>query len=123
VVRAFVELAAAKGGASSGHHNKNYVLPLTDDVAHVLGCDPGIMVTVRIRRRDALPVVIRTWHDEPQILNAIQGVLAHVPRCLYKGAWYAIHSYVDGVPLSKVCANEKPVESLLVKAPAGPPAP
>jgi aminoglycoside phosphotransferase (APT) family kinase protein len=119
VVRAFVELAAAKGGASSGHHNKNYVLPLTDDVAHVLGCDPGIMVTVRIRRRDALPVVIRTWHDEPQILNAIQGVLAHVPRCLYKGAWYAIHSYVDGVPLSKVCANEKPVESLLVKALAG----
>jgi aminoglycoside phosphotransferase (APT) family kinase protein len=118
-VDAFVHRAADLGQASSGHHNQNYVLPLTDDVTRPLGRDAGTQVTVRIRRSDALPVVIRTWQDEAEILHALRGVLPHVPECLAKGDGYAIHSYVEGLPLSSVCDNGKPVDTLLVKALAG----
>ncbi|PWI20590.1 phosphotransferase enzyme family protein [Streptomyces sp. Act143] len=84
-------------------------------MARVVRRDTGTPVTVRIRRR-ALPVVIRTWADEAEILDAIQGVLPHVPQCLYKGENYAIHSYVEGVPLSKACSNGKSVDTLIIRA-------
>ncbi|MER6527095.1 aminoglycoside phosphotransferase family protein [Streptomyces sp. NPDC001508] len=115
----FVERAADLGQASSGHHNQNYVLPLADDVARLLGREAGTSVTVRIRRADALPVVIRTWQDEAEILDALRGILPHVPECLAKGDGYALHSYVEGIPLSSVCDNGKPVDTLLIKALAG----
>lgn len=118
-VSAFVRTAAERGVASRGHHNQNYVLPVTEDVRRLLGRDTGTSVTVRVRRRDALPVVIRTWQDESAILDAIKGILPHVPRCLAKGDGYAIHSYVEGVPLSSVCEDGKPVDALLVRALAG----
>ncbi len=115
----FVAQAELLGQASSGHHNRNYVLPLTESAARHLGHEAGTSVTVRVRRADALPVVIRTWNDEAQILDAIRGVLPHAPRCLRKGAHFSIHSYVEGMPLSSVCGNGKPVDTLLVKALAG----
>ncbi|MCW8375716.1 phosphotransferase family protein [Streptomyces justiciae] len=115
-VEAFVSLAEQKGQATSGHHNKNFVLPLTGHAARLTGRDVGTPVTVRVRRVEALPVVIRTWADEAEILDAIQGVLPHVPQCLYKGDTFVIHSYVEGVPLSKVCSNGKPVDTLLIRA-------
>nr|WP_308309759.1 aminoglycoside phosphotransferase family protein [Streptomyces sp. CHD11] len=105
--------------ASSGHHNRNYVLPLTEPEARLLGREPGTPVTVRIRRSDVVPVVIRTWDDEDEILGAVEGILPHVPRCLAKGAGFAIHSHVEGVPLSSVCGIGKPVDTLLIKALAG----
>lgn len=113
-VKAFVATAAAWGNASSGHHNKNYVMPLTEDLARLLGLEAGASVTVRIRRDDAVPVVIRTWQDEAQILDAIGGILPHVPQCLAKGDGFAIHSYVEGEPLSSVCGNGKPVDTVLM---------
>jgi aminoglycoside phosphotransferase (APT) family kinase protein len=116
---AFVRQARQLGDAINGHHNQNYVLPLTDDAARLLSREPGTSVTVRIRRAEALPVVIRTWQDEAEILNAIQGVLPHVPKCLVKRDTFAIHSYVEGVPLSSVCGNGKPLDTLLIKALAG----
>ncbi|MFH0519173.1 aminoglycoside phosphotransferase family protein [Streptomyces sp. M41] len=119
VVREFVGQAEKLGRASSGHHNHNYVLPLTERMAAVLGRPPGTPVTVRVRRAEALPVVIRTWHDEARILDAIGGVLPHVPECLVAGDGFSIHSYAEGVPLSEVCGNGKPVDTLLVKALAG----
>lgn len=64
-------------------------------------------------------MVIRTWRDEAAILRAIRGVLPHVPECLVKGDGFAIHSYVEGVPLSSVCGNGKPVDTLLTRALAG----
>ncbi|MDX3799670.1 aminoglycoside phosphotransferase family protein [Streptomyces sp. AK04-3B] len=117
-LRAFFK-AAASTRESSGHHNRNYVLPLTDDVASLVGRAPGTSVVVRTRRSDALPVVIRTWQDEAAILNAVQGVLPHAPECLVKAHGYALHSYVEGVPLSTVCGNGKPVDTLLLRALAG----
>ncbi|MGV9942797.1 phosphotransferase [Streptomyces sp. NPDC003401] len=102
--------------ATSGHHNRNYVLPLTEDVAAVLGRPAGTPVTVRIPRADALPVVIRTWQDEAAILDAVHEVLPHVPECLFRGPGFALHSYVEGVPLSAVCGNGKPVDALLIEA-------
>lgn len=115
-VQAFVAQAARRGRSSSGHHNRNYVLPLTEDMARRLGREPGTQVTVRMRRPGALPVVIRTWQDETEILAAVGRQLPHVPQCLAKGPDFAIHSYVEGTTLSSVCADGKPLDTLLVKA-------
>ncbi|MGW0612633.1 phosphotransferase [Streptomyces sp. NPDC002788] len=117
--RAFVKMAAELGQETSGHHNRNYVLPLTEGMARLLGREAGTPVTVRIRRPDALRVVIRTWQNEGEILDAVRGVLPHAPECLVERDDFAIHSHVEGVPLSSVCDNGKPVDSLLIKALAG----
>lgn len=113
---AFVEHALQYGEMSRGHHNRNYVLPLTEPMARLVGSYTGRPVTVRLRRRDALPVVIRTWQDESEILRAIKGVLPHVPESLVRRGNSAVHSYVEGVPLSTICQNGKPVDLLLIKA-------
>src|SRR5690606_10985162 len=115
----FVEFATRRGAVSSGHHNQNYVLPLTEPEARLLGREVGTSVTVRIRRAEALPVVIRTWDNEEEILGAVKGVLPHVPQCLVQGEGSAIHGYVEGVRLSSVCGNGKPVDTLLIRALVG----
>ncbi|MFH9549404.1 phosphotransferase [Streptomyces sp. NPDC051445] len=115
VLRAFLR-AAESTQESSGHHNRNYVLPLTEAVAPLVGRAPGTSVIVRIRRSDALPVVIRTWQEEAAILDAVRGALPHAPECLTKTPDYSIHSHVEGVPLSAICGNGKPVDTLLMKA-------
>ncbi|MEU6380967.1 aminoglycoside phosphotransferase family protein [Streptomyces sp. NPDC046909] len=103
----------------SGFHNRNLVLPLTEPLAQLVDREPGTSVIVRQRRAEALPVVIRTWPNERAILRAIKDVLPHVPECLFEGDGFAIHSYVEGVPLSSVCGNGKPVDDLLIRALAG----
>ncbi|WP_369271922.1 phosphotransferase [Streptomyces sp. R11] len=110
--------AAKEGQATSGYHNANYLLPLTEPLADLLDRQVGTPVTVRIRRAEAeaLPVVIRTWQNEAEILDAIKGLVPHAPECLFHGEDFAIHSYVEGVPLSSVCGNGKPVDALLVEA-------
>ncbi|MFF8587226.1 aminoglycoside phosphotransferase family protein [Streptomyces althioticus] len=118
-LRDFVERATLCGTAASGHHNRNYVLALDDPEARLLGREPGTSVTVRIRRAEALPVVIRTWDNEEEILGAVKDVLPHVPRCLAKGPDFAVHSYVEGVPLSSMSANGKRLDTLLVRALVG----
>ncbi|WP_405645591.1 phosphotransferase [Streptomyces sp. NBC_00019] len=119
VYEAFIRRAADLGQASRGFHNQNYFLPLTEPVARLVDREPGTSVTVRIRRAEALPVVIRTWQDEAEILAAIKGILPHVPECLVKRNGFAIHRFVEGVPLSSVCDYGKPVDTLLIKALAG----
>ena len=119
VYKAFLGRAEQLGQASNGFHNQNHVLPLTQPMAHLVARAPGTSVVVRVRRADALPVVIRTWQNEAEILRAIKGVLPNVPECLFEGDGFAIHSYVEGVPLSSVCGNGKPVDTLLIKALAG----
>ncbi|NKQ23819.1 aminoglycoside phosphotransferase family protein [Streptomyces galbus] len=107
---------AARGTAArSGHHNLNHVRPLTEDVARLVGRPPGTQVTVRIRRPDVLPVVIRTWQDEAAVLRAVGSVLP-APECLVRTPEFALHSYVEGVPLSSVNGDGKPVDTLLVQA-------
>ncbi|MEU5766623.1 aminoglycoside phosphotransferase family protein [Streptomyces asoensis] len=118
VLRAFVR-AAESTQEISGHHNRNYVLPLTEAVAPCVGRAPGTSVIVRIRRSEALPVVIRTWQEEAAILDAVRSALPHAPACLIKTPDYSIHSHVEGVPLSTICGNGKPVDTLLMKALAG----
>ncbi|CAM5605340.1 hypothetical protein SCANM63S_03218 [Streptomyces canarius] len=119
VFQAFAEYAAAEGAASGGFHHQNYVVPLSEPVARLLGREPGVPVTVRVRRAGALPVVIRTWQNEPAILRAVSRLLPNVPECLAEGDGFAIHSHVDGVPLSSVCGDGKPVDGLLTRALAG----
>ncbi|MGW0879724.1 phosphotransferase [Streptomyces sp. NPDC002671] len=119
VIQAFVGHAVRAGQASRGFHNQNHVLPLPEPVARLLGREPGTAVIVRVPRRGVLPVVIRTWPNEAEILRALKGVLGGVPECLAEGDGFAIHSYVEGVPLSSVCGNGKPVDALLITALAG----
>ncbi|MER7897280.1 aminoglycoside phosphotransferase family protein [Streptomyces sp. NPDC096046] len=117
--RAFVKLAAERGRESGGHHHRNYVLPLTEGMARMVGGEAGTSVTVRMRRPDALRVVIRTWQDEAGLLAAVRGALPHAPRCLVKRGDVAIHSFAEGVPLSGVCDHGKPVDTPMVRALAG----
>ncbi|MFF3939246.1 phosphotransferase [Streptomyces phaeofaciens] len=114
-LRTFLE-AAESSTAYSGYHNRNHVVPLPEDVAPLVGLAAGTEVTVRVPRRDALSVVIRTWRDEAAVLDAVHKVLPHAPECLLKRPAFAIHSYVQGVPLSTICGNGKPVDTLIVKA-------
>ncbi|MFF7111805.1 phosphotransferase [Streptomyces albogriseolus] len=102
--------------ATSGHHNQNYVLALEEPEARLLGRDPGTPVTVRVRRTDALSVVIRTWDNEDEILEAVKGVLPQAPQCIAKGPGFTVHSYVEGVPLSSICGNGKPLDTLVIHA-------
>ncbi|MEU6660402.1 aminoglycoside phosphotransferase family protein [Streptomyces sp. NPDC046821] len=111
--------AALEGRELGGHHNRNYVYPLTKPMARALRQPPETRVTVRVRKADVPPVVIRTWPDEKGILDAVVGVLPHVPRCLFKRDDMVIHSYVEGVSLAMVCPNGKPVDSRLISALAG----
>jgi aminoglycoside phosphotransferase (APT) family kinase protein len=112
--------AKERGSFGRGHHNLNYMVrPPSEEDSRLVACDEGEAVTVRERIRSALPVVIRTWQDEAEILNTISGVLPHVPRCLVKRRDVIILSYVEGVPLSSVCPNGNPVDPGLIAGLAG----
>ncbi|MGI5455935.1 phosphotransferase [Streptomyces sp. CA-249302] len=90
------------------------VRPLTEDQRRAIGCADRELVTVRERIRTSLPVVIRTWQDEAEILAAVRRFLPHVPQCLVQSRDETILSYVEGVPLSSICPNGKPVDSHLL---------
>ncbi|MFG2371262.1 phosphotransferase [Streptomyces sp. NPDC048504] len=115
-----VACARNEGKFSRGHHNLNYVVRPPQDVRFRLpelrGHD---RVTVRERIPDVLPVVIRTWQDEARILDALRGVLPHVPQCLVRREDMTVLSYVQGVPLSTVRPNGTLVDSELISALAG----
>ncbi|MPY60106.1 aminoglycoside phosphotransferase family protein [Streptomyces spongiae] len=115
-----VSYARTVGEFSQGHHNRNYVARPPEGVDQWLtALVDHDRVTVREQIHTALPVVIRTWLDESEILGAICRVLPHVPRCLMKRRGLTILSYVQGVPLSSICRNGKPVDSHLISALAG----
>ncbi|MET9763184.1 aminoglycoside phosphotransferase family protein [Streptomyces sp. NPDC006372] len=96
-----------------GHHNRNFVLPLTEPMARYVGRETGTLAIVRLRTLDALPVVIRTW-KEPDVLRAISGALPRAPECLARRNGSAVHSYVEGVPLSSLHKDGEPVERPLI---------
>lgn len=113
----FVRYARALGAFGRGHHNLNYMVrPLSAGDQRLVGRDDGAAVTVRERIPSALSVVIRTWQDEAEILDAIHGVLPHVPRCLVRFDGVTVLSYVEGVPLSRVCPDGKPLDPGLIAA-------
>lgn len=113
----FVRYARAVGEFGRGHHNLNYMVrPLTEEHRRLIGSLDGELVTLRQRIRHALPVVIRTWQNEAEILGVVRGVLPHVPRCLVQTRDMTILSYVQGVPLSSICPNGKTVDTNLIAA-------
>ncbi len=115
-----MDYARSFGSIGRGHHNLNYMVrPHTAHDSRLLASEVGASVTVRQRIASALPVVIRTWEDEAELLNAICGVLPHVPRCLAKHEDVLVLSYVEGVPLSSICPNGTPLDSGIISALAG----
>jgi len=116
----FVRYARALGSFGRGHHNLNYMVrPLTEGHSSLPESENLQPVTVREPIPTALPVVIRTWQDEGGLLNRIRRFLPHVPQCLVKRGDMTILSYVEGVPLSSICPNGKPVDPDLIAALAG----
>ncbi|MFF1624045.1 phosphotransferase [Streptomyces sp. NPDC058272] len=109
--------ARALGQFGRGHHHLNYrVRPLTKGPSGLPECADGQSVTVREPIPSALPVVIRTWQDEAELLDRIRCFLPHVPRCLVKRGDLMILTYMDGVPLASICPDGKPVDSGLIAA-------
>lgn len=109
----FVRRAKTDGVMYDGHHHRNFVLPLTEPMARYVGRAAGTPAIVRVRALNVLPVVIRTW-NEPDVLRAIGGVLPRVPECLARRNGSAVHSYVEGVPLSALHRDDTPVTRPLV---------
>ena len=55
VLRAFARQAQRSAKEFfEGHHNRNYVMPLTEEVAALAGEKPGTPVMVRVRRAGVL---------------------------------------------------------------------
>ncbi|WP_329120592.1 aminoglycoside phosphotransferase family protein [Streptomyces sp. NBC_01465] len=111
-----VRNARSHGAKASGYHNQNFLIELEVPTGTGFTPQPSLRAIVREPIRDALPVVFRTWADESLILRAIDPVLPHVPRCLAKHDGVALHSYVEGVPLSSTCPNGKPLDRRLIEA-------
>ncbi|WP_189110551.1 aminoglycoside phosphotransferase family protein [Streptomyces camponoticapitis] len=111
--------ALAEGVRQRGHHNDNFLVAPTAELAAPLGLEPGAQVMLRRRHPGVLPVVLRTWLDESEILRSIKGRLKYVPECLVRMDEFAVHSYVEGVPLSTICSDDRPVDSRLLRALAG----
>ncbi|WP_425831210.1 aminoglycoside phosphotransferase family protein [Streptomyces fractus] len=116
VWRRVVGRAQRSGEQLSGHHNLNHVVRLTAEEARALGRPKDSQVMVRQRRKDAVPVVIRTWRDEREVLEALRGHERPVPQCLAQFEHVGIHSYLEGTPLASICRNGKPVDPLLIQA-------
>ncbi|MFZ3569078.1 phosphotransferase [Streptomyces sp. BH097] len=116
VWRRVVERAQRSGERTSGHHNLNHVVRLTDEEALALERPLGSKVMVRQRRTGVAPVVIRTWGDEPDVLEALRGSGGPVPQCLDRFEGGAVHSYLEGTPLSSICRNGDRVDPQLIQA-------
>lgn len=116
----FVRHAVRGGVPTRGHHHQNFVLRPTEDLARQVGCAAGTSVTVRIRRPEALPVVVRTWRHEWEILEAVGRVLPrYAPRCLAVSGGKSVHSYVEGAPLSVVHPYGTALDAPLVEVLTG----
>ncbi|MFE3587373.1 phosphotransferase [Streptomyces niveus] len=115
----FVRYALDKGVRQRGHHNENYLVAPPGKLAAALDLEPGTQVMLRRRHPDVLPVVLRTWPDESEILGALKGRLRNVPECLVRTDEFAVHSYVEGVPLSTICSDGRPLDTRLLQALAG----
>ncbi|MFJ5777475.1 phosphotransferase family protein [Streptomyces sp. NPDC093094] len=100
---------AAPAGPDGGHRHHRRTMPLTGPAARLLGREPGTPVTVRVQRTGVPPAAVRTWRDETRVLAAVRSVLPEVPQCLVQGDGYTVHSHVEGVPLTGLCADGEPV--------------
>lgn len=116
VWRQVVERAQRSGERISGHHNVNHVVRLTAEEADAVGFPPDSKVMVRQRREDVASVVIRTWDHEQGVLEALRHHEGPVPQVLERFEGGAVHSYLEGTPLSSICRNGEPVEPRLIQA-------
>lgn len=105
----FVRLAQQSGAIRGGHHNQNFVQPLTAPMAKLVGGTPGRLVLVRVPRSEAGSVVIRTWPNEAELLRALEDHVPHVPRLLATTPAATVLSYAEGVPLSHLYTDRTPL--------------
>ncbi|MFH8289396.1 HAD-IA family hydrolase [Streptomyces sp. NPDC018059] len=86
----------------AGHHNINYVVPLSWSLALLLRTMPfRARVKCRMPRR-TVEVVPRIWPSEAELLKVVSRHLAEVPRCFRDFGDWSLHSYRAGRALSDV---------------------
>lgn len=95
------------GFTLQGHHHDNYVLPLGEPLASIVRESPERLGTFRTRQA-TVRVLPRVW-GEAAVLRAVRKHLPEVPRPLFSLGRHALHTYIEGVPLSEVSAAGGPV--------------
>ncbi|RAJ66877.1 aminoglycoside phosphotransferase (APT) family kinase protein [Streptomyces sp. Amel2xB2] len=96
------------GGFSlQGHHHDNYVLPLSEPLASIVRESPGRLGTFRTRQ-STVRVLPRVWR-ETAVLRAVREHLPEVPRPLFSFGRHALHTYIEGVPLTETAPAGRPV--------------
>ncbi|MGI5409496.1 phosphotransferase family protein [Streptomyces chartreusis] len=113
----FVRYAEEHGRSLQGHHHINYCVPLTPEMASIVRLPVNTPALVRIPRPDTLRVVFKTWENEATVLDAIRDTVPHAPVCLAHD-WMssAVHTFVEGVPLSRTCRDITKVDRALIEA-------
>ncbi|MEU3896426.1 aminoglycoside phosphotransferase family protein [Streptomyces sp. NPDC045251] len=116
LAREFRDRALAEGTAKGGHHNRNHVLPLPPHLADRFGREAGGLAIVRVPVPEAPAVVIRTFPpaQEGHLVHAVRQAVPWAPECLAQYDDFAIHSHVEGVPLSLRYEDGKPVDELVI---------
>ncbi|MFD8149971.1 phosphotransferase family protein [Streptomyces sp. NPDC059720] len=97
------------GEVVSGHHNTNLVLPLGAPLAFVLRQGSGDVLAKFRTPRPVVQVVPRAWERESELLRALEGRVAHVPRCLADFGSWSLHEYLPGPSLAEVAPAGRPV--------------
>ena len=98
-VDAFVQRAVMSRRGEQWAPQPEHVLPLSGDVARIVGRAAGTSVTVRIRRPEALPVVIRTWQGEVEILGAVKEFRVYRWIEIVRSAYADLDRLVTGASL------------------------
>ncbi|WP_051819610.1 aminoglycoside phosphotransferase family protein [Streptomyces sp. NRRL S-920] len=99
----------------AGHHNINYVVPLSWPLAVLLITMP-FRARVKCRMpREAVEVVPRIWPSETELLTVVSRRLKEVPRCFRDFGDWSLHSYRAGQALSEV-QPEGPVGEAMMRS-------
>jgi aminoglycoside phosphotransferase (APT) family kinase protein len=91
----------------NGHHHHNYVVELREPLASIVQEQAGRLGKFRTRLQ-TVQVIPRVW-PEGEVLRALRPHLATVPRPLHIVGHSALHTYVEGVPLTEIAPPGSPV--------------
>lgn len=106
------------GRVLAGHHHDNVVVPLREPLASLVRANAGDVVTIRTPRR-TLEVVLRAWHEEAAVVEAVLTHLPDLPRplrpshrarsALGGATRSAVYTYVEGTTLADTEPEGAPV--------------
>lgn len=104
--------AQLRGRRLEGFHHLNFMLDEIAGHAELVGVGADTPVKVRVGRLDSLKVVERLWDDEGVILTALSRTRAvrNTPLFYAGQGDIAVHEFVSGQTLARVCPPGKPLD-------------